>query len=241
MVIAVFGANGRVGKQTVNAATARRHCVYGIDKDGIRAYNCPNGGKNIDDGTEQPDKTFIYTAADIADVKIDAVIDFSAAQATDDVCDFCLQHRCALVSGVTGRTDEQNEKIRRLSEILPVVCSANFSSGIRALNEICKQLADLLPDWDCEIVEIHRRGKVDSPSGTAKMLAATLAQRKSFAQTTIHSLRLGSNFGCHSIMLASEGESITITHQAENTAVFALGAVKGAEQLVARLAIPQNG
>ena len=237
MVIAVFGANGRVGKQTVKAATERGHCVYGIDADGAYLYQAKAHSQCADNAA--PIKA-IKTDDGLVDTEIDAVIDYSTASATQQVCEFCLKHRCALVSGVTGRNDEQTQLVKQLSASVPVVCKANFSTGIAALTEICRQLALMLPDWDCEIVEIHRREKTDAPSGTAKQLAATLAQRKSFTQTAVHSLRAGSNFGCHCVVLASKGESLTLTHQAENVDIFAYGAVKQAEKTVAERLAKQN-
>ena len=163
--------------------------------------------------------------------KIDAVIDFSTAAATQDVCDFCRLHNCALISGVTGRNEAQQDLIDKLSKDLPVVCKANFSVGVAILHRICEIVAKELADWDCEIVEIHRKGKIDAPSGTAKSLAATVAQQKSFKKVTIHALRCGSNFGKHEIVFATSGESLTFTHQAENVEIFALGAIVQAEKL----------
>ena len=209
MNIAVFGANGRVGSKVVEIAKKRGHTVTPID---IKEKTDDSvGHKNTD---------------------TDVLIDFSTAAATQDVCDFCRIHRCALVSGVTGRNTSQQELIDDLSNDLPVVCKANFSIGVDILHRICQIVARELSDWDCEIVEIHRKGKLDAPSGTAKSLAATIAQQKSFKHVTTHALRCGSNFGKHEVVFATNGESLTITHQAENVEIFALGAVLEAEKLV---------
>ena len=212
MNVAVFGAKGRVGSKIVEIAQQRGHAVIPVD---------------IKDKIDTPDHT-----ANQANGKIDVVIDFSTAAATKDVCDFCRQHRCALVSGVTGRNQQQQDLIDNLSKELPVVCKANFSVGVDMLHRLCEIVARELPDWDAEIVEIHRRGKLDAPSGTAKSLAATIAKQKSFKKVTTHALRCGSNFGKHEIIFATNGESLTITHQAENVEIFALGAILECEKLI---------
>ena len=206
MNIAVFGANGRVGSKVVEIAEQRGHTVFPIDK--------------------------LLTTTNYSNAQVDVVIDFSTADATADVCEFCKLRRCPLVSGVTGRNEEQLQQIEQLKTELPVVCKANFSIGVDMLHRICEVVAKELADWDCEIVEIHRRGKLDAPSGTAKSLAATVARQKSFKKVTVHSLRCGSNFGKHEVVFATNGESLTLTHQAENVEIFAKGAVIEAEQLI---------
>lgn len=199
MKIAVFGANGRVGSAVVRLAKEKKHQVLEIEKGTI--------------------------PTEIADV----AIDFSVAEATQEVCEFCAHCHCPLVSGVTGRNDEQQQLLENLKSVVPVEESSNFSKGIAAMHQICKLLATL--KWDCEIVETHRKGKKDSPSGTAKDLATTIAASGQTRIVEIHALRCGSNFGKHQVVFATEGESLTITHQAENVEIFARGALGKAEKL----------
>ena len=205
MNIAIFGAIGRVGSAVLRIAEERGHNVVPIEK---------NTQTEV-----------------LSSVQIDIVIDFSTAEATEKVCEFCLDHNAPLVTGVTGRKESEQAALQKLSEKLPVIAEANFAEGVQILVSIVEKLAKALPNWDCEIVEIHHRGKKDAPSGTAKKLAAAAAKRKSFGKVTVHSLRCGSNFGQHSIVFATEGESLTLTHQAENVDIFARGAVIKAEKL----------
>ena len=203
MNIAVFGARGRMGQKVVEIAEGRGHNVWQIDKE-----------------WEQNSLE-----------RVDVAIDFAVTEATEQICDFCRVHKCALVSGVTGRDEKQLQQIENLSATMPVVCKANFSQGVNMLYELVKAVAKNLADWDCEIVEIHHRGKLDSPSGTAKHLAGLIAKENSFKKVTIHALRAGSNKGCHTVIFASNGESLTLTHQAENRDIFARGAILEAERL----------
>lgn len=212
MIVAVFGALGRVGGKVCEIAHKRGHTVVPID---IRMQSENTQYENVWENTK----------------KIDVAIDFSVPQATNDVVKFCMRHRCPLVTGVTGRNEEQQKLVEELSKNVTVVSKANFSQGVDALHRLALLASNLLADWDCEIVEIHRKNKLDSPSGTARDLAATVAQRKNFADVTVHSLRCGSNFGRHSVIFATQGESLTLTHQAENSEIFAKGAIAEAEKL----------
>lgn len=206
MNIAVFGARGRVGSKACEIAAKRGHNVWEIDV---------NYEKNPLD-------------------RVDGVIDFSSADATERVAEFCLTHGCTLITGVTGRDEKQSEIIERLKKSVKVAEKANFSRGMAVFTEICERIAAALKNWDCEIVETHRKGKKDSPSGTAKTLACKIAAAKgSFSSVTVHSRRLGSCFGTHEVTFATDGESVTLTHAAENVDVFALGAVTELEKACA--------
>lgn len=203
MNIAVFGAKGRVGSKVVEIAVKRGHKVWEIDES---YQNNP-----LD--------------------RVDGVIDFSVAAATEQVCEFCLKHNCPLVTGVTGR-NEKEAMIEKLKKQVKVCEKVNFSRGMAAFCKICEQIATELKNWDCEIVETHRKGKRDCPSGTAKLLAGRIAAAKgSFTSVTVHSRRLGSYFGEHEVTFATQGESITLTHRAENVEIFALGAVTELEEI----------
>ncbi len=199
MKIAVFGAHGRVGTSVCRIAK-NKHEIVEIEK---------------------------YTDTD--GVCADVAIDFSTAEATENVCNFCKQRNIPLVTGVTGRDSQQQTLVEELKKHVPVAESANFSAGFGLLKEACKILAKA--GWDCEIVETHRKQKRDRPSGTAKLLAKTILQQGQ-RSVRIHSLRCGSNFGRHEIVFATKGESITLTHQAENVDIFARGAILQAENLV---------
>lgn len=202
MNIALFGAKGRVGSAVVRLA--KGHNLWQIDKD--------------------------WSVNPLE--KVDVAIDFALPCATQQVVDFCKAHHCPLVTGVTGRNQSQLQLIEELSQLVTVVAKDNFSQGIKLLNDICKYLCSSY-NWDTEIVEIHHKNKIDTPSGTAKMLASTIAQSKGeFGKVTVHSLRVGSNFGGHVVVFGTSGESLTITHQAENVDVFAKGALEVATQLV---------
>lgn len=198
MNIAVFGADGRIGARVCELAVARGHKVFKMEKN---------------------EKTPVE--------QVDAVIDFSVAEATSEVCDFCRAHRCLLVTGVTGRTEAQKKLLQNLRKTNTVEENVNFSKGISAMEKICKICAAL--HWDCALTETHRTGKADAPSGTAKQLASIVAQNGT-PLVEIHSLRLGDTIGKHQLIFCGCGETLTITHSVENVDCFALGALELAEK-----------
>ncbi|MBQ9706594.1 MAG: 4-hydroxy-tetrahydrodipicolinate reductase [Clostridia bacterium] len=203
MNIAVFGAKGRVGSRVVALAKSKNHNVMSIDKGWVENH--------LD--------------------SIDVVVDFSLPSALEDVVGLCLQHHCPLVSGVTGYNAQQLKVLEGLSKQVKVVHKSNFSIGIDMLKKIVSLLADNLQNWDCTIVETHRKGKKDAPSGTAVDLATTVSQNKSFCTVDVHSIRSGDCLGRHEIIFGTSGETITLTHTATSIDIFAKGALLVAESI----------
>ncbi|MET0250007.1 MAG: 4-hydroxy-tetrahydrodipicolinate reductase, partial [Sphingobium sp.] len=131
---------------------------------------------------------------------------------------------------------------------IPVLQTGNTSLGVNLLAALVEQAAaGLGDDWDVEIVEMHHRHKVDAPSGTALLLGEAAARGRGIPLADhsergrdgitgarqqgaigFASLRGGSVAGDHQVIFAAEGERIEIGHRAENRAIFARGAIRGA-------------
>src|SRR5260370_28878245 len=72
--------------------------------------------------------------------------------------------------------------MRAADRHVPVVRGANTSLGINLLFGLVEQVAQRLgPEWDIEIFEMHHRGKVDAPSGTALSLGHAAAAARGVA------------------------------------------------------------
>ncbi len=130
-----------------------------------------------------------------------------------------------LVVGTTGDLPD----LRAYAKKAPVLVSANFSAGVPVLLDLVAEAARRLGEWDVEIVETHHNQKRDAPSGTAKRIATALGR-----DVPIHSLRVGDTFGTHTVVLAGAGERIELTHVATRREVFAIGAIRAAEWIVAQ-------
>ena len=166
----------------------------------------------IDDKTEK-----IESAPEV-------ILDFSLPSGIEKTITNVRKYQCALITGVTGYSAEQLEAIRALGQEVPVVQSFNFSLGIQLMLKMVNLLKEPLKDWDVEIAETHHRFKKDKPSGTAKMLAATIGR-----EVPTSSFRLGNVLGDHSIAFGSLGEIITLSHRTLSRRAFAEGALLSAE------------
>ena len=160
----------------------------------------------------------------------DAVIDFSAPDAIYDVAEYCEKYKVPLVSAVTGYSEEQDKLLEKLSRIVPVFRSSNFSVGISIMKKLVHEAAEMI-EWDAEIIEMHHNKKKDFPSGTALMLGKSIG-----SNVNIHSIRTGNIPGEHTVIFAGNDEIIEITHRAFSKKIFAEGAIKAARFIVMQTA-----
>lgn len=166
----------------------------------------------------------VWDKGDECDAAPRVIFDFSLPSAFNRVIELCREYHCALVSGTTALSAEQEKQLRELAKEVPVVRSANYSIGITIMAMILREFGPLMKDWDAEIAEAHHNRKKDAPSGTALMLGRALGR-----DVNMNSFRLGGLPGDHSAYFANDGELLSISHRAISRSVFAIGAVKAAE------------
>jgi 4-hydroxy-tetrahydrodipicolinate reductase len=179
----------------------------------------------------------------------EVVVDFSSHSATPGIAALCAEHKKAMVVGTTGHSDEGRARIVGFSSQIPIVLSSNFSTGVNTLFWLTRKAAEILgPGFDLEVVEMHHRLKRDAPSGTAKSLAEILAQvrkqqldrvvrhgragivgERTKEEIGIHSLRGGDVVGDHTVIFASTGERVELTHKASTRDTFANGALRATQ------------
>nr|UXE44762.1 4-hydroxy-tetrahydrodipicolinate reductase [uncultured bacterium] len=182
----------------------------------------------------------------------DVVIDFSSHSATAGIVALCAEHKKAIVIGTTGHSNDDRSRITDFSSRIPMVLSSNFSTGVNALFWITRKAAEILgPGFDLEIVEMHHRMKRDAPSGTAKSLADILAAvrkqqldkvarhgrnglvgERTDEEIGVHSIRGGDVVGDHTVIFATNGERLELTHKASSRDTFANGALRAAQWVV---------
>ncbi|CAK6582772.1 MAG: 4-hydroxy-tetrahydrodipicolinate reductase [Rickettsia helvetica] len=171
----------------------------------------------------------------------DVIIDFSTPEILEKLINYALKHNTKLVIGTTGLQPQHFKLLEKAAQTLPVLYSANMSIGANLLSYLAKEVIKILDDYDVEILETHHRNKKDSPSGTAVMLAETIASEKglniifnrgnrprSKKEIGISSLRGGNVHGIHEISFLGDDEIITLKHEALNKNSFAIGAIKAA-------------
>ncbi len=200
----IVGANGKTGSEIKSFSGENDFFVAAeIDKE-ERHFSTPNA----------------------YDGDADVIIEFASPEATATTLAFAQSRGIPAVIGTTGHNAEQRAEIEKYGERIPVFISENFSIGMAATVSALKNLKSVLPDWKFEIIETHRVGKKDSPSGTAKKLASVVGG------AFIHSLRTGDVVGIHEIAIAKDREIIYLKHEAFSRKVFAKGAIEAAKFIV---------
>ncbi|SDG70030.1 4-hydroxy-tetrahydrodipicolinate reductase [Roseospirillum parvum] len=246
MKIGIVGCAGRMGRALVTqvVATEGAQLVGGTER--------PHGGLlGKDMGTLIGRDTL---GAEITNnpgalfEKAQVVIDFTTPAATRSHLALAMETGTALVIGTTGLSGEDHELLAQAAEKIALVQAPNMSVGVTVLTALTRQVAALMgPEYDIEVLEMHHRHKVDAPSGTALGLGQAAAEGRGVkldevARTTrdghtgprpdgeigFATLRGGDVIGDHTVIFASNGERLELTHKASDRTLFARGAVLAA-------------
>ena len=183
----------------------------------------------------------------------DVIIDFSAHQVTGRLLDLAATPHKPIVIGTTGHATDEKKHLLALAAKVPCVWAGNFSVGVNLLFALTRRAAAVLgSDYDTEVIEMHHRFKKDAPSGTAaRLLEIILEERKLNAtalrhgrsgitgerqptEVGVHALRGGDVVGDHTVLFAALGERIELTHKASDRGIFARGAIRAAQWVVAQ-------
>lgn len=243
MKLCIFGATGRMGRAIARLAHGEADIqVVGA----IAASGDPDIGRDVGEligvGTLGVEVTDDASSGLLGS---DVVIDFSTASAAPTFFALCAQKQVPLVSGTTNLDEAGQQALKKAAARVPVVWAPNMSRGIQVLAEVVEHaIRRLGADFDVEIVEVHHRRKVDSPSGTAVRLADAARQvrpelselrgrdgevgaRKS-EEMAVLGVRGGDVIGDHTIHLLGDSERLELTHRATNRDLFARGALTAA-------------
>ena len=224
--IGIIGSEGRMGQALAEAVRAAGMALAG----------------GVDQGGD------VVALAEASDV----LVDFSSPDALEANLDIAVEAATPILVGTTGLADRHHFLIDHAADRIAVLQTGNTSLGVAMLLHLVREAALRLDaDWDIEIVEMHHRAKIDAPSGTATMLGEASAEAR---EIRLHeasergrdgttsprvrgaigfaSLRGGTVAGDHSVIFAGEDERIVLSHVAENRAIFARGAVRGAQWLI---------
>ena len=244
--IAVSGAAGRMGKAILEVCAETEGVVLGA------AVENPASSQLGRDAGEIAGlgRNGVAIAGDIRDVldDFDVWIDFTAPDATLRAVDACARAGKRMVIGTTGFSEAQKETIRAAAGGTAIVLSPNMSIGVNLCFRLTELAARAIGErTDIEIIEAHHRMKKDAPSGTAVRLGEILADAlgRNLADCAVYgregitgerdrktigfeTIRAGDIVGEHTVMFASAGERVEITHKATSRKTFASGAVHAA-------------
>ena len=182
----------------------------------------------------------------------DVIIAFSAIEATMEMVPLAAGKGVSMVIGTTGLDAAAKETLARFAaEGARIVFSPNMSVGVNLLFALSAKVGRLLDDdYDIEIIEMHHNQKKDAPSGTAARLGEILCEARGLDYNTdvrhgrvgmpgartkreigMHSMRGGDVVGDHTVVFATNGERIELTHKASSRETFAKGAIRAARFL----------
>lgn len=250
--VAIHGAAGRMGQNIAAVVEADTNAAL------VAAMDRPDSpliGQDIAALTGAEPRGVSITA-DVEEflANVEVVIDFSTALATEKLLPMCAGQQIPMVIGTTGLDGPTRTVLERAAEMLPIVFAPNYSQGVNLLYFLAARAAELLgPAFDAEIVEMHHRHKVDSPSGTAVRLAEVVSSAKKLdaeravthgrsghvgtrpgSEIGVMALRGGDVVGDHTLYLVGEGERLELTHQATDRSIFARGALRAAHWVIGR-------
>ncbi|WP_299287546.1 4-hydroxy-tetrahydrodipicolinate reductase [uncultured Tateyamaria sp.] len=244
--IVIAGASGRMGQMLIRSVLDddRMRLVGALERPGHDWV-----GRDVGEAMGgAPLGVQVYDDALEPMARAQAVIDFTAPEATIALSHVAAQARAAHIIGTTGMTEAQIAQLEPASRHCAIVRAGNMSLGVNLLVQLTKQVAAALDeDFDIEVIEAHHHHKVDAPSGTALMLGEAAAEGRGVvlnavkdaardgitgARTRGHigfsNIRGGDIVGEHDVLFAGQGERIVLRHMATDRALFAKGALKAA-------------
>ncbi|ERF82705.1 4-hydroxy-tetrahydrodipicolinate reductase [Bradyrhizobium viridifuturi] len=246
MRLIVAGAGGRMGRTLVRVIDETPGAVL------VGALEAPGSellGKDAGVLAGLP-ANGVKLSADLwsMSANADGILDFTVPAATIANVAIAAERGLVHVIGTTGLSPSDDAVIRSVTDRAIVVKSGNMSLGVNLLAALVKRVAQSLDQsFDIEILELHHKQKIDAPSGTALMLGEAAAAGRKIAleqhsargrdgltgarragDIGFASLRGGTAAGDHSVIFAGPSERITLSHHAEDRALFAQGALKAA-------------
>lgn len=229
MKVLLHGCNGKMGRVMTRILdeTPDVEVVSGVDVAHEKYENRYPVYPSLEEVKEDPD----------------LLVDFSHHSTLDGLLSFGKHRNIPVVICTTGFTPEERERMVEASKSIPILNSPNMSLGVNLLLALVRRAAEALGDgFDIEIVEKHHKEKVDSPSGTALLIADAInsalegrmqyvygrhakTERRQRHEIGIHAVRGGALVGEHDVIFAGQGEVVEINHIALTRDVFAYGAL----------------
>ena len=251
--VGIAGITGRMGGTLVRlaletpgialgAASTRTDADLVVGRDAGLFTGGPESGVSISGSLEYCHNDF------------EVAIDFTKPEHTVELAQLCAKQKKALVIGTTAHNEQQLEAIYKAAEDIPVVMAPNMSIGINLMLAVATEMSRMLGSQaEADILELHHRGKVDAPSGTALALGKAVGKgrKQQFPECAsfdaiatdkprdsekiqFHIMRQASAIGEHRVIFGLQGESIELKHQAHNRDIYASGAMRAAIWLSGR-------
>lgn len=207
MNVVVIGINGSMGKYIADVLDKRDglNLIGGIDLN--KSYNR-------------------YEIREYDNFEnIDVIVDFSN-KTSIDYLKRALNENIKVISGTTGFSDLELNELKKISKInkTSFIWTPNYAKGASYMYRIMRSLKKAYELDD--LIETHKIGKKDSPSGTALELS------KGFNQLKVQSVRVKDSVASHEAVFSSTGEKIKIIHEISNKNAFIIGFLNAFDRLI---------
>ena len=226
MKVAVLGAKGRMGAETVAAIESTSDLTLSSVLD-------------LGDSLDQ----LIKTGTEV-------VIDFTHPDSVMKNLEFAINNGIHVVVGTTGFDDKKLSELKNLLSKNPKVgalIAPNFGLGAVLMMQFSQKAAQYFES--VEIIELHHANKVDAPSGTAIRTAELItdarkqskkgampdasktiipgARGAKVGDVPIHSVRSHGYVAHQEVIFGDTGETLSIRHDSINRAGFMPGVLIG--------------
>ncbi|MEY4314042.1 MAG: hypothetical protein RIS93_622 [Actinomycetota bacterium] len=226
MKVAVLGAKGRMGTETVAAIESSGDLIL-------------SSALDLGDSLEQLVKT-----------GTEVMVDFTHPESVMKNLEFAISNGIHVVVGTTGFDDKKLAVLKELLAKNPKVgalIAPNFGLGAVLMMQFSQTAAKYFES--VEIIELHHANKVDAPSGTAirtaEMITDARKQSKKSAMpdasktiisgargakvgdVPIHSVRSHGYVAHQEVIFGDAGETLSIRHDSINRAGFMPGVLIG--------------
>lgn len=180
------------------------------------------------------------------------MVDFSIAAASPAALKAAAARGVHAVAGTTGIPQAELDALDALAREngVGVVIAPNFAIGAVLLVQIAKQLGRFFEV--AEVVEQHHDAKIDAPSGTALAIARALVEGRGqpFARqmpdrepvpgsrgaeldgVSIHAQRMPGRLAHHEIVLATQGQTLSLRHDTVGRDCYMPGVLTAIRQVV---------
>jgi 4-hydroxy-tetrahydrodipicolinate reductase len=228
--VVIAGANGRMGRETVQAVLQQ------VDLTLVAALGKAREiGQDVGTlvGTE-PCGILLEDDPEVAIPKAagGVMIDFSLGPVVKEHVLIALRNDISCVVGATSIPPADEQEIVAAATKNGVLFANNFALGAVLMMKFAREAAHYFR-W-AEIIEMHHEKKLDSPSGTARRTAEMMRKARpdgfrapidseesvkgvrggTMGGLRIHSVRLPGLQAHQEVILAAPGETLTIRHDA---------------------------
>ena len=234
--VAVIGASGRMGREVCGSVFEDPELQL------MGAVDPASPGEETPLELVKAGITVLPVRDDLDTGTIDVMVDFTRADAAVENISWATDNGIHSVVGTTGITEPDMKRISGLADSgkANIVLAANFALGAVLMMKFSETAARVFDQ--CEIVEMHHRGKLDAPSGTAIETAKRVGnvsgedrippadERKvkgsrggRLGDVQIHSVRLNGLVAHQEVIFGSSGQTLRIRHDTIERSCFMPG------------------